>query len=53
MSADSSLAKRLLGWSPKIDFAEGLRRTVAWYREFSKEFCHPQSALSRLAGQWG
>lgn len=29
--ADNSLAKRLLGWEPKVPFAEGLRRTVEWY----------------------
>ena len=29
--ADNSLAKRLLGWEPKVPFAEGLRRTVDWY----------------------
>lgn len=29
--ADNSLARRLLGWEPKVPFAEGLRRTVEWY----------------------
>jgi dTDP-glucose 4,6-dehydratase len=29
---DSSKA-RALGWSPRIDFEEGLRATIAWYRE--------------------
>jgi CDP-glucose 4,6-dehydratase len=29
---DATLARRELGWSPAFDFAEGLRRTVAWYR---------------------
>jgi dTDP-glucose 4,6-dehydratase len=24
---------RALGWAPEVDFAEGLERTVAWYRE--------------------
>ncbi|MCS6914529.1 MAG: SDR family oxidoreductase [Myxococcales bacterium] len=31
--ADISKARQLLGYTPKIKFAEGLRRTVAWYRE--------------------
>jgi UDP-glucose 4-epimerase len=30
--ADISAAKQHLGYEPKIDFAEGLRRTVEWYR---------------------
>src|SRR3989338_3008651 len=31
--ADTSKAERLLGWKGKIPFAEGLRRTVAWFKE--------------------
>jgi UDP-glucose 4-epimerase len=30
--ADIGLAKKLLGYEPVVDFREGLRRTVAWYR---------------------
>ncbi|MCL4183312.1 MAG: NAD-dependent epimerase/dehydratase family protein [Burkholderiaceae bacterium] len=26
-------ARRMLGYSPKVDLREGLRRTVAWYRD--------------------
>ena len=29
---DASRAKRELGWSPRVAFADGLSRTVAWYR---------------------
>src|SRR5205807_91445 len=29
--ADNSLAKRLLGWEPKMKFMEGLHRTIDWY----------------------
>lgn len=29
--ADNSLAKKLLGWEPKVMFREGLRRTMDWY----------------------
>ena len=29
--ADNSLAKRLLGWQPKVLFREGLKRTIDWY----------------------
>lgn len=31
--ADSSRAKKFLGWEPKVSFEEGLRRTVAWLKE--------------------
>jgi len=30
--ADISLAEGLLGYQPQVDFREGLRRTVEWYR---------------------
>jgi len=30
--ADVSLAQRLIGYEPKVDIEEGLRRTVAWFR---------------------
>jgi nucleoside-diphosphate-sugar epimerase len=29
---DIALAKRLLGWEPKVSRAEGLRRTIEYYR---------------------
>ena len=31
---DISLAKRLLGWEPKVAFADGIASTVAYFREF-------------------
>src|SRR6266481_4559695 len=34
--ADISRAQRQLGYQPKINFEEGLRRTVEWYRGESK-----------------
>ena len=30
--ADITLARRLLGYEPKVFFEEGLRKTVEWYR---------------------
>jgi nucleoside-diphosphate-sugar epimerase len=30
--ADISKARRLLGYEPTVEFEEGLRRTVEWYR---------------------
>lgn len=29
--ADNSLARRLLGWEPKVKFVDGLHRTIDWY----------------------
>jgi len=29
--ADNALAKKLLGWEPKISFREGLKKTMDWY----------------------
>jgi CDP-glucose 4,6-dehydratase len=31
---DASKARRVLGWRPRFDLEEGLRRTIAWYRAF-------------------
>lgn len=31
--ADVTKARELLGWSPEVSLEEGLRRSVAWYRE--------------------
>jgi nucleoside-diphosphate-sugar epimerase len=33
--ADISLAQKHLGYSPKVSFEEGLKRTVEWYRQQS------------------
>src|SRR5207244_1257741 len=29
--ADNSLAKKLLGWEPKVKFVDGLHKTIDWY----------------------
>lgn len=29
--ADNSLAKKLLGWEPKVKFIDGLHKTIEWY----------------------
>jgi CDP-glucose 4,6-dehydratase len=31
---DSSKLRSATGWAPRVDLEEGLRRTVAWYRNF-------------------
>jgi len=32
-AVDGSKARELLGWSPRVEIGEGLRRTIEWYRE--------------------
>jgi nucleoside-diphosphate-sugar epimerase len=49
MVADSTRAEKLLGWVPRVDFAEGLRRTIVWYRAFLSEFGQGNSSLKRLS----
>ncbi|HLB89344.1 MAG TPA: GDP-mannose 4,6-dehydratase, partial [Terriglobales bacterium] len=34
--ADMSRAEKHLGYKPKVDFEEGLRRTIEWYRSPGK-----------------
>jgi UDP-glucose 4-epimerase len=30
--ASNDKIKRLLGWEPKVDFEEGMSKTIAWYK---------------------
>jgi nucleoside-diphosphate-sugar epimerase len=45
--ADNSLAKRLLGWEPKVMFAEGVRRTADWYFR-TKDRAQVKTILDRM-----
>jgi CDP-glucose 4,6-dehydratase len=40
---DATLAREQLGWTSTCGFAEGLRRTVAWYREHFDETVRARS----------
>lgn len=35
--ADNALAKKLIGWEPKVMFTDGLRRTIEWYVKTKKQ----------------
>ena len=43
--ADMTRAEKHLGYKPQVDFEEGLRRTIAWYKtEFSSGKLHASSS---------
>jgi nucleoside-diphosphate-sugar epimerase len=44
---DNSLTQKLLGWSPKVSFSDGLDRTIKWYFE-TKERERIGADLERL-----
>lgn len=44
---DSSKARRRLGWSPAYTLAEGLSRTVDWYRKFLEDPTGPEKVVAR------
>ena len=33
---DAAKIRRELGWSPAVDFASGLKKTITWYREHTE-----------------
>ena len=42
--ADITQARELLGYDPRVDFEEGLRRTFEWYRTISRAKAHALAA---------
>lgn len=49
MVAANSRAKTVLGWMPRVDFKEGMQRTVAWYKAFLSQYADPVSPLHHLS----
>jgi dTDP-glucose 4,6-dehydratase len=39
---DISQASDVLGWEPKVDIEDGLRRTIRWFRD------HPEVSAKRF-----
>jgi CDP-glucose 4,6-dehydratase len=39
---DASKLRSLTGWTPRTGLEEGLRRTIAWYREYASPWTAPQ-----------
>lgn len=49
MAADNSRANELLGWSPKLSFRDGIRKSIDWYRQFQSIYNDVDSPLISLA----
>jgi nucleoside-diphosphate-sugar epimerase len=45
--ADNSLAKKLLGWEPRVLFHEGLKRTIDWYYK-DRDPAHVEAIFKRM-----
>ena len=48
MAADTTKAKQLLDWGPKVGHEEGLIRTIEWYRRYLAQFADSASPLFQL-----
>jgi UDP-glucose 4-epimerase len=46
--SDSSRFRGETGWQPRVTLEEGLRRTVAFYREHMREYV-PETAANEVA----
>ncbi len=48
MSAANQRAREVLGWEPQVSFEEGLRRTIAWFRDYQRVFVDAAGPLRGL-----
>jgi len=46
-TADTSKMKRLIGWQPHLSFAEGLERTIRWYKD-NESWWRPQMWMRHI-----
>ena len=49
MSASNQLAMERFGWRPKLNFQQGLEKTIAWFKNYVYQFNDPNANLSKLA----
>ncbi|MAG47187.1 hypothetical protein CL617_01155 [archaeon] len=49
MFCDNKIAKKTLGWEPKILFEEGLKKTIEWYKNYINLYYNKDSGLPRLS----
>ena len=38
MQANNKFAKNVLGWKPRVDFKDGLKITINWYKNFLRMY---------------
>ncbi|MFC1745500.1 GDP-mannose 4,6-dehydratase [Candidatus Riflebacteria bacterium] len=48
MSAAKERAEKILNWKPGVSFDEGLKKTIAWFKDYVSLFFKKQSSLNRL-----
>jgi len=48
MCAANQTAQEILGWTPKVSFDEGLKKTIDWFRQY-KEVFEQSSSLRKLS----
>lgn len=48
LEGDSTRLQRCIGWAPRVRFAEGLRRTVEWFR--ANEWRYEKAAAASITG---
>ena len=53
MFSDSTRAKNVLGWSPRIEHNQGLTQTIEWYRSYLSQFEDSSSQLWKLNASLG